>query len=289
VSGGKARFWEDVWLQDSNLKSLYPRLYTLSLDQGKTVRELGGWEEDRWRWRLSWRRDKFEWEGNMENELISSLSLGRLYQDAQDYLFWKEDSKGMFSVKSAYSLLAQHQTHEVMDNVFGLLWQSKATPKTLVTAWRILLDRLPTNDNLIRRGIQVNSPLCALCGLSDESSQHVFLECAQGQRVWSRCYRWIGILGANNKDIRSHFVNFSLVHLSSTQNQVWRGLWAAIVRSIWEPRNQVVFRGGIPDADEVFQNAQLWSWLWLKHKTTGFTYAFSDWLLNPNHCLSAVI
>ncbi len=75
------------------------------------------------------------------------------------------------------------------------------------------------------------------------------------------------ILGANNKDIRSHFVNFSLVYLSSTQNQVWRGLWAAIIRSIWEQRNQVVFRGGIPDADKVFQNAQLWSWLWLKHKT----------------------
>ena len=225
----------------------------------------------------------------MEKELISSLSLGRLYQDAQDYLFWKEDPKGMFSVKSAYSLLVQHQTHEATDNVFGLLWQSKATPKILVTAWRILLDKIPTNDNLIRRGIQVNSPLCAMCGLSDESSQHVFLECAQAQRVWSRCYRWIDILGANNKDIRSHFVNFSLVYLSSTQNQVWRGLWAAIVRSIWEQHNQVVFRGGILDADEVFQNAQLWSWLWLKHKTNGFTYAFSDWLLNPNHCLSTVI
>jgi len=167
----------------------------------------------------------------MEKEQISSLSLGRLYQDAQDYLFWKEDPKGMFSVKSAYSLLVQHQTHEATDNAFGLLWQSKATPKILVTAWRILLDRLPTNDNLIRRGIQVISPLCALCGLSGESSQHVFLECAQAQRVWSRCYRWIGISGANNKDIRSHFVNFSLVYLSSTQNQVWRGLWAAIVEA----------------------------------------------------------
>jgi len=85
--------------------------------------------------------------------------------------------------------------------------------------------------------------------------------------------------GANNKDIRNHLVNFYLIHLSTTQNQVWKGLWAAIVRSIWEQRNQVVFRGRIPDADEVFQNAELVSWLWLKHKAAGFSYAFSDWLL----------
>jgi len=47
--GGTVRFWEDVWLQNSSLKSLYPRLYSLSLDQGKTVGEVGRWEDGRWR------------------------------------------------------------------------------------------------------------------------------------------------------------------------------------------------------------------------------------------------
>jgi len=60
-----------------------------------------------------------------------------------------------------------------------------------------------------------------------------------------------------------------------------------IIRSIWEQQNQVVFKGGVPDPEEIIQNAQLLSWLWLKYKATGFVYVFSDWILNPNQCLLA--
>ena len=161
-------------------------------------------------------------------------------------------------------------------------------PKVLTTAWRILIDRIPSRVNLLRRGVPVTSTLCALCNRSDESSQHLFLECVFAQQIWSRCYRWIGVLGAQNKDLTNHFMNFHLAHLSSKQNQVWLGLWAAIVSCIWEHRNLVVFRQGVPDADEIFQHAQLQSWLWLKHKTVGFSYAFSDWILDPNQCLIEV-
>ena len=62
-----------------------------------------------------------------------------------------------------------------------------------------------------------------------------------------------------------------------------------IIRSIWEQRNQVEFKGGIPYPEEILQNAQLLSWLWLKNKATGFVYAFADWILNPNECLLAVL
>jgi len=49
------------------------------------------------------------------------------------------------------------------------------------------------------------------------------------------------------------------------------------------------FKGRGPDADEIFQNAPLHSWLWLKHKVVGFSYAFFDWIMNPNQCLLAVV
>ena len=51
----------------------------------------------------------------------------------------------------------------------------------------------------------------------------------------------------------------------------------------------MVFKEGFPDADEIFHNAQLQSWLWLKHKVVGFSYAFSDWIMNLNQCLLAVV
>jgi len=39
--GDKARFWEDVWDGNTNLKTSFPRLYSLSLNQGQKVEEVG--------------------------------------------------------------------------------------------------------------------------------------------------------------------------------------------------------------------------------------------------------
>ncbi|ESW24470.1 hypothetical protein PHAVU_004G133800 [Phaseolus vulgaris] len=67
-----------------------------------------------------------------------------------------------------------------------------------------------------------------------------------------------------------------------------KGVWAAIVRCIWEHRNNMIFRQRVPDSEEILQVAQLLSWLWLKHRESTFSYSFSDWLLNPIQCLLCV-
>jgi len=84
--GSRVKLWEDVWLQSSSLKSMFPRLYSLSLDQGKTVGEVGTWEEGRWRFQPAWRRERFVWESKMEEELFSILDIGILCQEIQDRL-----------------------------------------------------------------------------------------------------------------------------------------------------------------------------------------------------------
>ena len=126
---------------------------------------------------MNWRRDRYEWESNLETDLLSILSTGSMCKEALDHLLWRGDPKGMFSVKSAYSILAIHQQLDIREGVFCSLWQAKAMPKVLATAWRVLLDRIPTRVNLIRRGVLVNSPLYALCNMLVESSQHLFLDC----------------------------------------------------------------------------------------------------------------
>jgi len=46
--------------------------------------------------------------------------------------------------------------------VFSSLWQAKTMTKVLTIAWRVLLDRIQTRVNLIRRGVLVNSALCVM-------------------------------------------------------------------------------------------------------------------------------
>ena len=41
-SGGKDRFWEDGWIDNCNLKTLFPMVFSLSLNQGLKVGEVEG-------------------------------------------------------------------------------------------------------------------------------------------------------------------------------------------------------------------------------------------------------
>ncbi len=182
--------------------------------------EVGIWEEGRWRFKPNWRRERFEWEARMEEELTSILDTGNICQETQDRLVWREDPKGAFSVKSAYQILTQQTAYVPVDSIYRALWQAKVMPKALITAWRVILDRLPTTANLIRRGVPVVSPVCVMCNQLQETSQHLFLDCVVAQRVWYGCYRWIGIVGAQSNEIRNHLENFYLIHLSNKQNQV---------------------------------------------------------------------
>ncbi len=90
-----------------------------------------------------------------------------------------------------------------------------------------------------------------------------------------------------HKDIVIHFESFYLPHLSVKQNQIWKGVWVAIVRSMWDQRNLVVFKQGTADVEEIVHIAQLSVWLKLKFGTKSFNYAFSNWILNPDVCMQS--
>jgi len=133
----------------------------------------------------------------------------------------------------------------------------------------------------------MESTSCVLCQTKAESCQHLFLEWDVVVRVWALCYRRIGILLVQHNVLKNHFESFTLIQASNKQNMVWKGIWAAIVRCIWEHRNLVVFKQGVVDAEEVFQQAHLKSWLWMKHKVHRFNYSFVDWVLNPMYCIKS--
>jgi len=75
--------------------------------------------------------------------------------------------------------------------VFKQLWRCKSLPSALVTAWRVLENKLATRLNLEKRGIAVESPLCSLCRVEEESNSHLFFECSFVWLVWSRCFAWL--------------------------------------------------------------------------------------------------
>jgi len=222
------------------------------------------WDDSVWRWSLRWRPVRFEWEVSLELELGMLLARANIVKDVNDVQVWTCDDYGCYTVSSAYECLDKLDRGPLCQ-AFKYLWKVKTFPNVLTTAWRVLLGRVPTRESLRRRGVVMQNTLCALCQTKAESCQHLFLECKHTLRVWALSFRWIGILFVQHNEIMIHFESFHLVQGSNKQNLIWKGVWAAIVWCIWEHRNLVVFDQGFVDAEEVFHNAQLKSWLWLKH------------------------
>ena len=151
-------------------------------------------------------------------------------------------------MSSAYNCLVKHLrgTQEV---IFDFLWKTAAFPNVLTTTWRVLIDRIPTREALVRRGVQMESTVCVLCRIKEESSQHLFIECVFAQRVWSLCQKWLEIVLMQNNEIKSHFESFICSQASGKQNLVWKGIWAAVIRGIWDQRNSILFNQGVVEVE----------------------------------------
>ncbi|GAU16203.1 hypothetical protein TSUD_298350 [Trifolium subterraneum] len=89
-----------------------------------------------------------------------------LQDNATDYWVWRPDPSGGYSVRGAYDLLTSRGDQGVAATT-DLIWHKQVPLKVSVAAWRLLRNRLPTKDNLVRRHIiPQGAHLCvAGCGL----------------------------------------------------------------------------------------------------------------------------
>jgi len=106
------------------------------------------------------------------------------------------------------------------------------------------------------------------------------------QKVWDNCNNWLGISSVRHNDVVSQFRNFYVTGLGRKGNQVWKGVFVAIVNEIWKHRNKIVFQEGRVDAVEIFTVAQSNIRLWAKFKWQRVYRSYSDWYFCTTICLA---
>jgi len=57
----------------------------------------------------------------------------------------------------------------------------------LILSWRVLLHRIPSKVNLVKRGVGLGDTLCELCKEDDKTSRHFFFKCKMAKTLWSMC------------------------------------------------------------------------------------------------------
>nr|GEY51299.1 RNA-directed DNA polymerase, eukaryota, reverse transcriptase zinc-binding domain protein [Tanacetum cinerariifolium] len=107
-------------------------------------------------------------------ESLSELIEGVILSNSRDRWFWDMNGSGSYRVKEVRNMLDYFFLPK--DEV-ATRWLPHLSIKLNVFACRLYLDRLPTKSNLIRRGIQVGSPICPNCISYDEDVSHIFFKC----------------------------------------------------------------------------------------------------------------
>ncbi|GAU35782.1 hypothetical protein TSUD_56590 [Trifolium subterraneum] len=175
--GRTTSFWVDSWLEVGPLVRAFSRLYDLADNKNISVADMcaNGWALNGNGWK--WRRRLFAWEEELVAQCVGVLANFVLQSDVSDRWVWKLHPSQSYSVRSAYSYLTMSDGSPVED-VASFLWVKSVPLKVNIFVWRLFLNRLPTKDNLLRRGvIEVHQVLCATnCG-KFENVTHLFLQC----------------------------------------------------------------------------------------------------------------
>ncbi|XP_058734139.1 uncharacterized protein LOC131605852 [Vicia villosa] len=162
------------------------------------------------------------------------------------------------------------------------MWDLKLPPKIKVFAWRFFIDRLPTRDQLLKRGVAlVSCPNCVLCGSSLESSSHLFFNCQEVKAVWNHVFFWLGIPEEINvEDLFCFEVIQDKVKCSKRRITI-NFVWVATIWSLWLMRNAMIFRGEVFSFDVVCTNIVFLSWRWLYCGYTKFKPNYYEWFKLP--------
>jgi hypothetical protein len=181
-NGGTTKFWKDVWLGNQSLQSRFPRLFSISSQKEGLVSTMGRWDGGVWRWELLWRQNFFVWEEVIFNDLLNIL-IGVSISLEDDRWVWNPGLEESFSVKATYvyldHLLNTHTPiYSLLSFTFKFIWKCGVPSKVSAFAWQVLLDKVPTRDNLRRRGVVgVEGSSCPFCQEGPETVSHLFLHC----------------------------------------------------------------------------------------------------------------
>nr|GEV25673.1 RNA-directed DNA polymerase, eukaryota, reverse transcriptase zinc-binding domain protein [Tanacetum cinerariifolium] len=122
----------------------------------------------------------------LNTDLLTTIE-GVSLVSMNDRWVWSLECSGNFSVASIRKLIDDRRLLDVSSKTRWI----KAVPiKVNVHAWKVRLDSLPTRLNISRRGMDIASIFCHICGNAIESSRHLFFYCHVAKDLFRKISRW---------------------------------------------------------------------------------------------------
>ncbi|KAK2639290.1 hypothetical protein Ddye_027085 [Dipteronia dyeriana] len=181
-------------------------------DKGGYVKEFGSWINYDWLWKVNLRRQLFDWDIEQWKCFKLALDSIQLRDNSLDVLSWSFASSGFFSVSSFKKCLEAHSDPTNM--VYDFLWKG-----------------------------QMAGSRCSMCRGISESFDHVFHLCDWSSKLWKSCMGWWDVNVCLLSSIKERVLGWNALCPSSSRSRFWSILFFVIVWSIWEYRNDFIFKG----------------------------------------------
>ena len=165
--------------------------------------------------------------------LISKIKVPTV--EIEDERIWSPTDNGQMPLKAAYTF---HAPEGQNINWGKIIWSSAIPPSKSLLIRRMFHNSLPTDENLISRGLCIPS-ICNLCFKKPESTKHLFFECSFANHIWS----WLTSILNSNATISSNddIINLMNKQCSPQCKVVTLSAIINAVNVIWFARNQIRF------------------------------------------------
>jgi hypothetical protein len=226
------------------------------------------------------------WEEELLGELISVLANFVLQPNVVDQWVWRYDPGGGYSVRGAYEILTAQDAQETA-STSDLIWDKQIPMKVSMMAWRLLRNRLPTKDNLVRRHvIHPNAGLCVTgCG-SMETAHHLFLSYPVFAPLWNLIRSWVSFSSADPLMLYDHFLQF--IH-STGGSRACRSfmqlLWLCCIWVVWHERNNRIFKPKESSVLQMLEKVKVHSLWWMRVFIVNLNLTSHLWLSSLLICM----
>ena len=232
----KLSFWYGNWSKKGPLRHLI---------QGPLNCEESKWEVKDLMTDMGWDLNQISFVLPLEVKLMIQGTPIPLIGRGSDSLAWRDNPRGVFDLRSAYSLVngsAQGVTFSAK-----WIWKANTLPRIKTFMWQCAHNSLGVKGCLSRRGMDIDDT-CPLCEEGDETVMHALRDCSWVSQIW----RQLGVPFSNQDfwrlDVQDWLVHNGLWKPNGAVGTLpWKVVFPFALWNIWKSRNCFVFRGKNPN------------------------------------------
>ncbi|GJT65778.1 RNA-directed DNA polymerase, eukaryota [Tanacetum coccineum] len=136
---------------------------------------------------------------------------------------------------------------------------------------------LPTRLNLSRRGLDIQSILCANCNKEVESTNHVFFACSMTRDIYHKIASWWDINYSEFSSYEEWLEWLLNMRIQSDRRKILEGIFYVMWWFVWSFQNKSIIGSSIPFEAVIFDDLVSRSYYWCKYRSKA-SFSWIDWL-----------